>query len=241
MDSLLAPHIRHLSATAASIATLPFAAPKIFTNALLRSTDIVSLIRDTDTHERALFTESSAQRHALESSTKPGLDKPRLPIAPRRNTAVYSVLGGDMVAQLRKGGAGGVGSGVGGLATGEVDVELLLLGAEKLISVYHIPGATERIESARDRHDQLTESVANYDALVEAQRSQLALLHRRSDEEEHDLLQHLVEFNVEQPDITNEMIEEERKIRELEARKGEMELKIKGIDLKMSNTFSRLS
>lgn len=40
-----------------------------------------------------------------------------------------------MVAQLRKGGAGGVGSGVGGLATGEVDVELLLLGAEKLISV----------------------------------------------------------------------------------------------------------
>lgn len=83
--------------------------------------------------------------------------------------------------------------------------------------------------------------MANYDALVEAQRSQLALLHRRSDEEEHDLLQHLVEFNVEQPDITNEMIEEERKIRELEARKGEMELKIKGIDLKMSNTFSRLS
>lgn len=50
---------------------------------------------------------------------------------------MYSVLGGDMVAQLRRGGAGGVGRGVGGIPTvgGDVDVGVLLMGAERLGSV----------------------------------------------------------------------------------------------------------
>lgn len=55
-------------------------------------------------------------------------------IAPKRNTAVYSALGGDMVEKLRRGGAGGVGGGIGG-APGEVDVEVLLMGAERLLGV----------------------------------------------------------------------------------------------------------
>lgn len=37
-----------------------------------------------------------------------------------------------MVDQLRRGGGGGVGGGIGGVATGDVDVEILLQGAEKL-------------------------------------------------------------------------------------------------------------
>jgi hypothetical protein len=56
-------------------------------------------------------------------------------MAPRRNTAVYSVLGGNMIEQLRQGGAGGLGGGIGGSRTDEVDVELLLRGAEKLVNV----------------------------------------------------------------------------------------------------------
>lgn len=50
---------------------------------------------------------------------------------------MYSVLGGDMVEKLRRGGAGGVGRGVGGvpMVGGDVDVEVLLMGAERLGSV----------------------------------------------------------------------------------------------------------
>jgi hypothetical protein len=40
-----------------------------------------------------------------------------------------------MIKQLRQGGAGGVSGGIGGIVTNEVDVELLLLGAEKLTNV----------------------------------------------------------------------------------------------------------
>lgn len=97
----------------------------------------MSLIRDTDVHERALFTvPSSTHVRPSEANAKPLLrDKTRVSVAPRRNTAVYSVLGGDMIEQLRRGGAGGVEGGIGGIATNEVDVELLLLGAEKLVDV----------------------------------------------------------------------------------------------------------
>ena len=86
------------------------------------------MIRDTDAHERALFTVPAAP-------TEKELKKSRMSIAPRKNTAVYSALGGDMVEKLRRGGAGGVGGGVGGVATGEVDVEVLLMGAERLLGV----------------------------------------------------------------------------------------------------------
>lgn len=55
--------------------------------------------------------------------------------APRRNTAVAAMLGKEMVERLRRGGGGGVGGGLGGVATGEVDVEILLDGAEKLINI----------------------------------------------------------------------------------------------------------
>jgi hypothetical protein len=39
-----------------------------------------------------------------------------------------------MIEQLQRGGAGGMAGGIGGVATNEVDVELLLTGAEKLTS-----------------------------------------------------------------------------------------------------------
>lgn len=102
--------------------------------ALIRSTDIVSLIRDTDAHERALFTVPSSTSISTTTTAAQNDKKGRASIAPRRNTAVYSVLGGDMVEKLRRGGAGGVGRGVGGIpiAGGDVDVEVLLMGAERL-------------------------------------------------------------------------------------------------------------
>ncbi|KAF8250218.1 DASH complex, subunit Spc34 [Wilcoxina mikolae CBS 423.85] len=237
MNTLVAPHLEQISSAAAGIAAFQFGAPKIFTNAILRSRDIVSLIRDTDVHERALFTvPSPAHGRPTEPNAKPLLgDKTRLAVAPRRNTAVYSVLGGDMIEQLRRGGAGGVEGGIGGIATNEVDVELLLLGAEKLVDVYHIQGATRRIEAARERFDQLTESITNYEALVEAQRSQL------------DLINHSIDVDYEipppQPEetVTEEMIEqEEEAIRKLEQRREQMELKIENIDRQMSSVYRNL-
>ncbi|KAG0643472.1 DASH complex subunit Spc34 [Tuber brumale] len=220
MSTLLSPHLQQISAAANSLSSLPFAPPKIFTNALLRSTDIVSLIRDTDAHERALFTVPTVP-------TENDMKKSRMSIAPRKNTAVYSALGGDMVEKLRRGGAGGVGGGVGGVATGEVDVEVLLMGAERLLGVYHIPGAEERIHRARERYDHLAESLENYEALVEAQRQQLDLIQGPEPE--------VIEEEEEVGDeITDEMLAaEEEEIRELEERKAELEERIRNVGRRM--------
>lgn len=49
-----------------------------------------------------------------------------------------AVLGGDLVERIRRGGGGGVGTGIGYCQPkekGEVDVEVLLEGAEKLCAV----------------------------------------------------------------------------------------------------------
>lgn len=60
--------------------------------------------------------------------------------APRRNTAVAAVLGGDLVEQIKRGGGGGPGTGLGyggheARERGEIDVDVLLRGAEKLCAV----------------------------------------------------------------------------------------------------------
>ncbi|KAL0637767.1 hypothetical protein Q9L58_003157 [Maublancomyces gigas] len=244
MNSFLAPYLEQISLSSQSLSSLPFAPPKIFTNALIRTTDIVSLIRDTDAHERALFTVPSTTSISTITPTVTNDKKSRVSIAPRRNTAVYSVLGGDMVEKLRRGGAGGVGRGVGGvpMVGGDVDVEVLLMGAERLGSVYHIPGAAARISRARDRFEQLTESLENYDALIEAQRSQLDLLHGRSmsgeieDEEMHDHDDDGATYlRPGEEEVTEAMIRrEEEEIRELEGKKEELEGRIKGVDKQMA-------
>lgn len=135
-----------------------FAPPKIFTNALLQNHDITSLIRDTELHERALFSvppPPAAPKHADPSASTNrrntifnangtgsniaggGANAVR---APRRNTAVAAVLGNELVEKIRRGGGGGAGSGLGyrtydGANKNEVDVESLLEGAEKLLNV----------------------------------------------------------------------------------------------------------
>jgi hypothetical protein len=137
-----------------------FAPPKIFTNALLQNHDITSLIRDTELHERALFsvppppaapkhTESTAstkRRNTIFTANGGGASisggGANAVRAPRRNTAVAAVLGNDLVERIRRGGGGGAGSGLGyrkydsnSKNKNEVDVESLLEGAEKLLGV----------------------------------------------------------------------------------------------------------
>ena len=121
-----------------------FPPPKIFTNALLHSHDITALIRDTEAHERALFTFAEPDRGSRPSAANVarrntfygfnGAEEPYgngngLMRSQRPRSAVATLLGGELGEQIRKEGA------KEGKERGEVDVNLLLRGAEKLCSV----------------------------------------------------------------------------------------------------------
>ncbi|RFU33471.1 hypothetical protein B7463_g2885, partial [Scytalidium lignicola] len=261
--SLLSAHLEQLQLCAHSIATLPFPPPKIFTNALLSNHDITALIRDTEPHERALFsvppppppfaaqaaytastgsnpdsTQSSTtttnRRQTVfavasgEITTTPGPSAR----APRRNTAVAAVLGGELHSQIRK--TESVAQG----GRGEMDVDVLLRGAEKLGNVWPVPGLGERIQSLRIRHRQLKTSLGHYQQKVEKQERELGKLNRgeeleeKDDDEEGDEdYGRRVELEEQSVEITDEDLwREEEEIKELEAKKRELEERIRGME-----------
>ena len=104
---------------------------------MLHPHDITTLIRDTEPHESALFTTAPqnalrtdvAQRctfHAKKSSASNGLGVLR---HPKHDSAVATLLVdrfGEEIAEERLGNGG---------EKGEVDIEILLKGAEKLCEV----------------------------------------------------------------------------------------------------------
>lgn len=131
----------------------------MFTNALLHPHDITALIRDTEAHERALFSIAAASEapaggiskdkgnHASAYGTNnlPGASSATMQTrrGPRYRTAVAAVLGGDMMDRIRSadGAAseGGFGHRQGASKEHKVwsavDFEVLLRGAEKLCAV----------------------------------------------------------------------------------------------------------
>jgi len=136
LPSLIEAHLSQISACADTISTQIFPQPRIFSNALLKSQDITSLIRDTEVHERALFTVPEAPRENRRATVLPGSLPGQLAgggvnglsvTGPRRNTAVAAVLGGKLVERIRTGGGAG--------KSGDVDVDVLLEGAQKLCGV----------------------------------------------------------------------------------------------------------
>lgn len=92
-----------------------------------------------------------------------------------------------------------------------------------------------RIGRARERFEELRESISNYGALVASQRTQLNLLNRLGVDDSvenfdsgDDGLQH----------VTDKMIEEQESlIRDLEERKDTLEHKVKQIDRKMNTLY----
>ncbi|KAG5984252.1 hypothetical protein E4U55_005523 [Claviceps digitariae] len=190
--SILSGHLEQIACSCQGIDALPFPPPKVFTNALLLKHDITSLIRDPEAHERALFsvppppppaTQSSSRSTEPESkstgrrqtvfnvasgevTTRPAI---RGVTNPRRHTAVAAVLGGEMHSQLRKGETD---------RKGDVDVEILLRGAEKLCGVYELPGARERISSLRNQYRNGKNTLAYYEAKVAEQNEQLASMNK---------------------------------------------------------------
>ncbi|KAF2134443.1 DASH complex, subunit Spc34 [Dothidotthia symphoricarpi CBS 119687] len=245
--SLLDAHLEQISLCAASISDLPFAPPKIFTNALLQNHDITSLIRDTELHERALFSVPPPPA-APKASDLPAATNRRNTIfnpngaagsnisggganavrAPRRNTAVAAVLGTELVERIRRGGGGGAGSGLGYRTydagnRNEVDVESLLEGAEKLLGVYPIPGAQERIAAMRQRHARLESSVEFYEARLAEQTTQLNRLNRSRDYVDDEAEEPDEEPQDDVPLSAEDLRREEEEVRQLEKKKRGLE------------------
>ncbi len=115
-----------------------FLPPKVFTNALLHSHDITALIRDTEPHERALFTsgtlnqsKSVPRRSTVygSGSNNPIPNNAGLTREGRHSSMVDKVLGPVLASQTKRDKAND------GRESGEIDVEVLLKGAERLCEV----------------------------------------------------------------------------------------------------------
>lgn len=140
---------------------------------------------------------------------------------PRRHTAVAAVLGGEMHEQLRRGEAD---------RKGDVDVEVLLRGAEKLCGVYELPGARERIATLRGKYRHGKNTMAYYEARVAEQAEQLASMNRDwmgdgGDDEEDD-------GDDDGDDVWTEedLRREEEEAREMEAKKRELQARLRAME-----------
>lgn len=114
---------------------------------MLNSHDITALIRDTEAHERALFTlappddlfparepkDGSNRRSTMFSIERDVPPPTSIARGPRRNTAVAAFLGGDFAERLRRERAKAAQTPRdGNKQTEDLDVDLLLQGAERL-------------------------------------------------------------------------------------------------------------
>ncbi|KAI1493783.1 DASH complex, subunit Spc34 [Biscogniauxia mediterranea] len=240
--SLLSAHFEQIAISCQGIDSLPFPPPKIFTNALLSNHDITSLIRDTEAHERALFSvppppppvtappqeepKKSSRRQtvfnvASGEVTTSGSSTGRTSGAPRRHTAVTAVLGGDLHDQIRRSERRG--------SKEDVDVEILLRGAEKLCGVYPLPGALERIPAQRSKYAHSRNTLAYYEAKVSEQAEALRQMNKDHwrDEDEDDAE---ADDNEEEIITEEDLRREEDEVRDLERKKRELQDRLRAMD-----------
>lgn len=251
--SLLAAHLDHIAYSCEGINSLPyvplpsqppnptnipsFPPPKIFTNALLANHDITSLLRDTEPHERALFSvppppppssapqpdptsKPSSRRQTVfnVSSGEVTTGAPTSRAAPRRNAAVAAVLGGDMHERITRGGGG------------EVDIEALLEGAERLCGVYEVPGALRRIAEMRGRAPEIEGRMAYYERKVSEQGAMLEAMNKDWRGEDYGEEQE-EEAAGDGAIATEEQLRgEEEEVRELEKRKRELQARLRAME-----------
>ncbi|KAH9904526.1 DASH complex, subunit Spc34 [Xylariomycetidae sp. FL2044] len=243
--SLLSAHFEQIAISCQGIDSLPFPPPKIFTNALLSNHDITSLIRDTEAHERALFSvppppppataqpqeqpKPSSRRQtvfnvASGEVTTSGSNTGRNAGGPRRHTAVAAVLGGDLHDQIRRSERRG--------GKDDVDVEILLQGAEKLCGVYPLPGALERIPAQRSKYAHSRNTLAYYEAKVSEQAEALGRMnkdHWMDDEDEGEE----VGNGLGEGDAVlteDDLRREEEEVRELDKKKRELQERLRTME-----------
>ncbi|RPA84349.1 DASH complex, subunit Spc34 [Ascobolus immersus RN42] len=218
MSSTLTPHLHSITETCTALTSLPFPPPRKFVNALLHTPDITKLLRDTEAHERALFTAvTDADKTSYVTSGSVNFSSGGN-VGIKRNTAMGAYLGGDMERRIRRGtiAGGGVLGGTG------VDVELLLKGAERLVGVYPIPNAQSRIGKLREQYESLKDSIEHYSQQVDEQTRELEALHEGVAVEDVKM-EDVGEEGEEE--ITLAMIEEEqRALAELEEKKLRLEM-----------------
>ncbi|KAL4816167.1 DASH complex subunit Spc34 [Aspergillus spinulosporus] len=237
--SLLESHLEQIMLSSNAIAELPFPQPRIFTNALLGSHDITALIRDTEAHERALFQSdpsvkaSNAQKRATrratqfqqESETESMANRIYSARNNRNNSAVARVLGSDMMDEIKRSARTSTNG-----SRGEVNIDVLLKGAEILCNVYPVAGAQDKIASLRYRNQVISESIAELEERVARNASELESMSHFHDDN-YDELDNAGSLNTGLIDVTDADIERELKeIRELERRKRDLEDRVNGME-----------
>lgn len=111
---------------------------------------------------------------------------------------------------------------------GDVDVEILLQGAEKLCGVYDLPGAKERIATLRAKHRNGANTMAYYDAKVAEQSEELASMNKGFlDEEEPE---DEPEDDGEEIWTEEDLRREEGESRELESRKRDLQARLRAME-----------
>lgn len=145
---------------------------------------------------------------------------------PRRNTAVAAVLGADLNSEIRKS---------ENQQKGEMNVEVLLRGAEKLGEVYVMEGAKEKIAALRARYSRVTASLAHYEGKVARQARELERMNRPEDWEGDTVDKE--DEDAQDKDDDEEIVvteddlkREEEGIRELEKKKRELEDRVSGME-----------
>ncbi|KAL4894232.1 DASH complex subunit Spc34 [Aspergillus ambiguus] len=236
---LLDNHLEQIQLSANAIADLPFPPPRIFTNALLGAHDITALIRDTETHERALFQTdpavktSSSHRRATRRGTTFPTESDGESMASRiysaRNSrnqsAVARVLGSDMMEEIKR----SAGTSTRG-ARSEVNVDVLLRGAEILCNVYPVAGAQEKIASLRYRHQMISESLLELEERVANNTAELERM-SRSYGDNYDEFDVPISAPQEPVEVTDADIGQElEEIRALERKKRSLENRVSGMD-----------
>ncbi|PSR80989.1 DASH complex subunit Spc34 [Coniella lustricola] len=247
--SLLATHLEQISLSCQGIDSLPFPPPKIFTNALLSSHDITSLIRDTEAHERALFSvpppppppthqaqaeqfenvRSSSRRQTVFNVTggevTTGPPKSRSAGNPRRNTAVAAVLGGEMHASIMKRVPLSQRE-----AGGDVELDMLLKGAEKLCHVYPLPGALERIPAIKQRWSSQAATLSYYEGKVAEQSERLGRMNKMDidSDQPQDYQGH--DFVLDSLMTEEDLRREEEEVKDLEKKKRELQQRLRAMD-----------
>jgi len=240
------PHSRKRCASLIS-PSFRFLPPKIFTNALLNDHEITTMIRDTEPHERSLFSvdPSAVNRNRSQNIAQSALAengtygrKSIFPTAqPVKQSAITRLLGSEMLQEIR------LSSRNTARSRDSVNVEVLLRGAEKLCDVYAVPGAPEKIRALRNRHREVAASISLFEERVSRQQS---LLDRRNkgleaDDDDSKENQHNDHLMSRIDDVTfteRDFQIEENEIRELEARKKALEERVSGMERDLGGLLS---
>lgn len=186
---------------------------------------------------QTVFTVSSGEVAASAAAAVGASAAPQ----PRRHTAVAAVLGPHLHESLRRGAAAG--------AKGDVDLEVLLSGAEKLCGVYEPPGARERIAAQRRRYRQQADTLAYYEKKVAEQAERLERMGRgkgsrqfededdeddgQAEEEKEDVDDDDEEDDEDDPDeilTEDDLRREEEEVKELDRKKRELQERIRTMD-----------